>query len=69
MSIQKQSELKCHSGTSEDLPDFLSPSGIEILKKIGLTPREKRAIFFSLKKKIFNLKWKKAIVSEDAELI
>jgi hypothetical protein len=32
------------------------PPGIEILKKVALTPREKRAVFFALKEEIFKQK-------------
>jgi hypothetical protein len=60
MQPQKQEELKCVDGRC--------PAGIEQVKKIGLTPREKRAIFFSLKEKIFNLKLKKIRILDDPEI-
>ena len=37
-------------------PDGNCPTGIDKVKKFGLTPREKRAIFFAIKRKIFMLK-------------
>ena len=40
-------------------PDGRCPEGIESLKEITLTPQEKRAIFFSIKRKIFDLKIKR----------
>ena len=49
MDIQKQQESKtCPTGDC--------PQGLESIKKIGLTPSEKRAIFFRLKSHIFKQK-------------
>lgn len=49
MYIPKQQKSNsCPSGTC--------PSGTDSIKKIRLTPSEKRAIFFCLKKEIFKQK-------------
>jgi hypothetical protein len=48
MQIPKQLNNKC--------TDANCPPGIEQVRKIGLTPKEKRAIFFNIKEKIFRLK-------------
>ncbi|MDO8565495.1 MAG: hypothetical protein Q7R67_02660 [bacterium] len=45
---QEQSKRKNIKGNS--------PRGIKLPKKIGLTPEEKKAIFFSLKKRIDEFK-------------
>jgi hypothetical protein len=46
MQIPKQRKLNtCTTGNC--------PPDIDLIKEIGLTPTEKRAIFFSLKEQIF----------------
>ena len=49
MEIEKQLKHNtCPSGNC--------PEGLDSVRKVGLTPREKRAIFFTLKEHIFQLK-------------
>jgi hypothetical protein len=48
---QQKSKLATNSCPTGDCP-----SGTESLKKIRLSPHEKRAIFFSLKREIFKHK-------------
>jgi hypothetical protein len=48
MRKQKQLNSLCIDGRC--------PVGIDSLKKIGLTPKEKRAVYFGLKEEIFKQK-------------
>lgn len=56
MEIEKQQNHNLPAGRQDVCPTGNCPEGIDMVKEIKLTPKEKRAIFFALKDKIFKLK-------------